>query len=647
MEQPRVLTAERSDAPRRKRPLSPWLAACLKVLGKVWHELMRLRLAVWLLIVMAAVMVVGSIFPQGYGAETYIQSWGEGRYQALSRLGLLNLFHTKFFLFLGIILLLNLLVCSIARLSGRRGVGVSESKPPESARIVGIGGDPNSAVSKAVRALTERGYFVSRVTGGVITARRGPWPEGVSLLYHLAMALAILGFIVTALHSFEGDVTLYPGERVAVRTMSSETGWQKYRGRIAAFNIIAWHPFRAATPDTSRWRGREVRLTLNEFITEWELYEDKYYPKDWISDVSVEVVGHGPRALWPSRMVEVNRPLRAGGLTFYQMAYEQEFDVVVQSEGEEVERVRANSYVPFALESIEGMFFPGTLRVGTLYKKYEPAERIVPHVTLSWQPPAGTPTPEPDVPEVEGESSAEDLSPAAMDTVGGALAEGEEAAAETVAVVSEEPPEPERIDLGTLSAEEPLEHEGYMLMLEDPYEGSVLSYRHDPGVPLLYVAITAFLLGLAIRTYWPSYRVNIWIQKSAHGAVGRLAFRATGMLGEPDDVADELVKALGRELKRPPKPTAPTGGGGAPAKAEPSPGGNAPEGALAEAEPGSGGDAPTASQDSTADSGARPAPPTDEPAGEPWKPGEQPLRDALPSDDEEPKPGPEESPGSP
>ena len=44
---------------------------------------------------------------------------------------------------------------------------------------------------------------------------------------------------------------------------------------------------------------------------------------------------------------------------------------------------------------------------------------------------------------------------------------------------------------------------------------------------------------------WPSYRVNIWIKGTSVGAVGKLLFRGTGMLGEPEAAEDELAKVLG------------------------------------------------------------------------------------------------------
>jgi cytochrome c biogenesis protein ResB len=669
MEEPRVITAERPDAPkRRKRKIF------LRVAFEwAFRELMRIRLAVWLLIIMGVTMVVGSIFPQGYEADTYISSWGETRYHIFSRLGLLNLFHTKYFKLLGTILLLNIIVCSIVRLSARRGVSLSKTTAPADARPIAMGGEADSAISRAVRSLTERGYFVARAAGGMLSARRGPWPEGISLLYHLAMAIAIIGFFVSALHSYEGDVTLYPGEPTVVKTGSLDTGWNRMRYGVAAWNFMGWHPFDSARPDTMEWDAKRVTLTLNEFFTEWELYQDKYYPKDWLSDVAVEVKGHGPQVYWPSRLIEVNRPLRAGGLTFYQMAYEQEFDAVVWKDGTEVERVHANAYVPFTLESIEGTFFPGTMRVGTLYEKYKPTTPVVPHVPLKWQPPA-PPEEAAGAESSEGEPGAggaeEDHD--AGRTAGEQTAEGQPAEAESTGMTMAEadtaapvpPPPPERVDLGNLSAEEPIEVEGYQLTLENPYEGSVLSYRHDPGVTLLYIAITLFIFGLAIRTYWPSYRVSLWIEEKHGGAVGKLIFRATGMLGEPKVVEDGLVDELGGEWK---EPGLKLGTAVEPSARRVGPSGEAPEASQSagtetpttgaphsevpketpERRPGEGWKRGTyplrdalPEDDSATD---KDEPGTD---GE-RKPGKYPLRDALPSDEDEPKPGTDEPSSDP
>jgi len=454
-------------------------------------EFTKLRLTVWLLIVMAVTMVVGSVFPQGYDAAMYVESWGEARHAALARWGLLNLFHTKYFLILGALLFVNLLACSVVRWLGRGGAGLGHAEPPSHAKPVRLPACADPA-GRAAGVLAGRGYKILSSSGGVVVARRGPWPEGVSLLYHLALALALVGFILSALFAFEGDVTLAPGEHAAVATVSDETGAHRLATRLAAWRVGSWRPFASLPGDTTAWAGREVTLTLNEFITEWELYREKYYSRDWLSDLSaVGEDGESRRAL-----VEVNRPLRISGLTFYQMAYEQWFDVVVTRNGVEVERVAGQAHTPFALESAAGMFFPGTLRVGTLFEKYHDPVPITPHVPLKWR-----------APDAEKGTKSEEI--------------------------------------GNLSVAEPLVRDGVALAIENPREATVLSYRHDPGVPLLYIAIIAFMAGLAIRTYWPSYRVSLWVTPGEDGAPeGRLLFRAAGILGEPEDIEAELVRGL-------------------------------------------------------------------------------------------------------
>lgn len=449
------------------------------ILRKVFLEFARIRLAVWILIAMFIVMIVGSIFPQGYDREMYVSSWGEETYEAYARWGLLNLFHSPLFYVLGALLLVNLTVCSLVRWFGRRGTGPGVSTPPEHAREVTIHGD--NPEGRAVFALQLRGYKILKASGGLITARKGPWPEGVSLLYHLALGLAIVGFAISALFSFEGSLTLYPDEPVDVATTSTETGAVKFFG---------------ASVDTTR----HITMELDEFITEWELHQGKYYPKDWKSDVTVIDEEGATRDFH----IEVNVPMRVAGLTFYQMAYEQTFDVVVLVDSVEVERVEAQAYAPFTLETVGGTFFPSTMRVGTLFQRGGEPRPVIPHVPLKWQAPQAA----------DGDTT--NVPPPSMHGGG------------------------DRIELGDLSVEEPLPVGDVRLVMENPYEASILTYRHDPGVPLLYIAVTAFLAGLAIRTYWPSYRVSLWIQ----GHRGSLVFRATGILGEPEDIEDALVQEI-------------------------------------------------------------------------------------------------------
>src|SRR5512136_431625 len=130
--------AEPADIARPTRPsFFRWIT----------RELAKIRLAVWVLIAMFVTMIVGSIFPQGYDPETYVESWGEAKHAALAKWGLLNLFHTKYFLILGFLLLLNLVFCSIVRWLGRGGAGLAAETAPTHASEIDLAGSPAEAAA--------------------------------------------------------------------------------------------------------------------------------------------------------------------------------------------------------------------------------------------------------------------------------------------------------------------------------------------------------------------------------------------------------------------------------------------------------------------------------------------------------------------
>ncbi len=126
-------------------------------------------------------------------------------------------------------LLANLVACSVVRWLGRSGTGLAAGEPPPHARPIALpaGAEPSR---RAAEVLAARGYKVLSESASVVTARRGPWPEGVSLLYHLSLALAIVGFILSALFAFEGEVTIAPGETVEVATVERADRRERARG---------------------------------------------------------------------------------------------------------------------------------------------------------------------------------------------------------------------------------------------------------------------------------------------------------------------------------------------------------------------------------------------------------------------------------
>jgi cytochrome c biogenesis protein len=131
--------------------------------------LSSLRLTIPLLIVLAALSVIGTIIPQNATEQQYLQHYSKETYYILKGLGLFNMYHSWWFIGVLILLAINLIACSAKRLPG---------------------------VWRQVRR-TKSGY-----------ARLGTY------LTHLSVLLILVGALIGAVWGFKGYVEIREGETV-------------------------------------------------------------------------------------------------------------------------------------------------------------------------------------------------------------------------------------------------------------------------------------------------------------------------------------------------------------------------------------------------------------------------------------------------
>ncbi len=388
----------------------------------------------FLLLILVFAMVLGSTLPQGGDDQAYIKAFGSVRYIWLYSLSLLDIFHSWWFLLLGFLLFLNLALCSIRGIQVEvRLRSVAAIEPRQVGRRV-VYLHPESRID-LLGVLRRRGYRVRQVdreASRVFICQRGlparPW----SIIYHGALALAFFGFIFSALSSFDGDIYLKPGEEKSIPLSSREMGIHKlFGGRLSSFD-----------PD----RVDSLKIRLESFDTEYTWYNDRYFPKDWKSSLSVSEEGH--RAV--SKEIEVNDPLRYSGLTVYQWDYTQRMDLALP---ETVITIEARK--SFEVPGLESKLRTGTIYLGTLFDGGE-AKPIVPNTDLY---------------KISGEGGREKI--------------------------------------GKLTLGMPFVLEGVEMEMREVREASGLHYRRDDGVRLLYPAFLVFMLGLFLRVFWPSYRLSI------------------------------------------------------------------------------------------------------------------------------------------
>jgi cytochrome c biogenesis protein len=129
--------------------------------------LYSLTLTIPLLIVLAAVSVIGTIIPQNASEQEYLHMFSKETYYILKGFGLLNMYHSWWFIGVLILLAINMTVCSLKRLPG---------------------------VWRQVRK-TKGGY-----------ARLG------TFITHLSVLLILVGGLIGAVWGFKGYLEMVEGE---------------------------------------------------------------------------------------------------------------------------------------------------------------------------------------------------------------------------------------------------------------------------------------------------------------------------------------------------------------------------------------------------------------------------------------------------
>jgi cytochrome c biogenesis protein len=257
-----------------------------------WKLFGSVRLAIILIILIAAASVLGTLVPQHRPAAEYLVRFGNAG-KLVAPLGLDRLYQSPGFLGLLVLFAVNISVCTLVRLPSRIrrifGTGwASEPRIFEGWKTRGAfarKGAPADIAAAAEAGLRRRRYRIRRKDDGPAVLLRGMRNAAGAFgadLVHFGLLVVIAGGVTSGLGGFKTDVALTEG-----RTGPIGTG------------------------------GLELRL--DRFGTD-------YYPggsvKGWRSEVAVL---RGGRVL-ASGAIEVNHPLSAGGMMFYQSGYGRDWD---------------------------------------------------------------------------------------------------------------------------------------------------------------------------------------------------------------------------------------------------------------------------------------------------------------------------------
>jgi cytochrome c biogenesis protein len=247
-----------------------------------------------LLLVIAVASITGTIIPQNESAAAYMARFGDVGYRVLATLDVFDMYSSWWFQALLLLLVINIIVCSIERLPVTlKAVSPKRQANPSLFRNLKRKETFDSALSmdalrEACRKLVGgKGGIREIPEGFYILSEKGRWTRFGVYAVHLSIVLLLVGAVVGSMFGFEGYVNIVEGESVSsVRPDNS--------GAIQEF-------------------GFELRC---------DDYDMSYYPngtpKEYRS--SMTVLEQGREVL--HKDIIVNSPLRYRNINFFQSHYD-------------------------------------------------------------------------------------------------------------------------------------------------------------------------------------------------------------------------------------------------------------------------------------------------------------------------------------
>ncbi|MEN8140017.1 MAG: cytochrome c biogenesis protein ResB [Thermodesulfobacteriota bacterium] len=287
--------------------------------NSLWQFLASVKLALFVLFLLAASSILGTLIPQGKGPTLYAAFYGSKLAALMADpgelaniltrvtmlLGLDNMYHALWFQTLIGLLAVNLIVCSIDRLPAvwlmvsMDNLSLAQgkiSKMPFKREFSGRG-NMAETVDLLKESLATAGWRVAARTGEestILFSQKAPWARLGVYVVHLSILVIIVGAMIGSYLGFSGGVNI-------PETLDSD--------KIYLFED-----------------GRPVDLG---FTVRCDWFSLSRYPNGAPKEYQSELVVIEEGQEVARKVIEVNDPLTYKGWTFYQSSYEPHNKIMV------------------------------------------------------------------------------------------------------------------------------------------------------------------------------------------------------------------------------------------------------------------------------------------------------------------------------
>ncbi len=263
----------------------------------IWEFFASIRLTIILLLSLAVTSIIGTLIPQNKPPMEYLQAFGEFRFRLFNALDFFDMYRSWWFRLLIVLLALNIIICSIERLSALSKILFVKNPKIKPSRfrnaknkVVFEAPHPASELQARYTPIVRRGfsYFTTEATdnGLWLYAEKWRWTRFGVYVVHLSIVLLLVGSLVGSILGFEGFVNI-PEKESTSRIFLRTTG----------------QPFQL--PFEVRCEDFDVS------------FYDNGAPKEFRS--SLKIIENGQTVI--AKDIIVNDPLRYRGINFFQSSY--------------------------------------------------------------------------------------------------------------------------------------------------------------------------------------------------------------------------------------------------------------------------------------------------------------------------------------
>jgi cytochrome c biogenesis protein len=195
----------------------------LNFVSKLWQFFTSVRLTVVVLLALAMASIIGTVIPQNQNQAAYIEHFGKPVFTFLNLFQIFDMYHSWWFQLLLVLLLTNIVICSINRLSSTWKI-IFDRTPKltiakfrrQTHRQTFTNDRSTKHLAEVYRAFIAKkfGYtHMEEISRGVaIFAEKQRWTRLGVYVVHLSVVLLAVGGLMGSLLGYEGYINIAEGE---------------------------------------------------------------------------------------------------------------------------------------------------------------------------------------------------------------------------------------------------------------------------------------------------------------------------------------------------------------------------------------------------------------------------------------------------